>query len=87
MASSTIAPAWGSQQQASYAQGAGQAGYSGTPAAPDTGLLSDTVSLSPLSPIDPAYEKQVASSQTTPGAYSREMYARGLSQETARADQ
>ena len=41
------------------------------------GLLSDTVSLAPPSPINQAYTQEIGNSQTVPGPYSRALFARG----------
>ena len=41
------------------------------------GLLSNTVSLSPPSPVDASYETHMGSSQTIPGVFSQELFARG----------
>lgn len=45
------------------------------------GLLSDSVSLDPLTPINGAYEARLSSSQTVPGIFAKEFFARVLSQE------
>lgn len=44
-------------------------------------LLWDTVSLSPVSPINTSYEHAIANFQTRPGPCSRELFSRGISHE------
>ena len=46
-----------------------------------SGFLSKTVSLSPLSAVDAAYEALIMSSQTTAGDFSQELFKRGDSDE------